>query len=201
MENTNFSAKYTNMIDENCNKIIVLDIETDGKTHVVQIAYSIYDKNFDKIKSENILINNGKYIVDYYKKFNYSTINRVGLQPLDALKILECDLIECNYIVGHNICTDIRGIQKFAQKNNCDFDIVAKINSDMQILDTMKISKDLLDLKDKNGRLKNPKLSELYAFLHNKTINDHKQHTADYDIETTMECLISLLKLDIIKKV
>jgi hypothetical protein len=199
--NADFNKKYTNTINKNCNNIIVLDIETDGKCHIVQIAYSIYDKNMNKIKSKNMLINNGKYIIDYYKKFNYSTINREGLQPINALKILQEDMNECNYIIGHNICSDIGCIQKFAIKNNFDFDIVAKITGDFQIIDTMKVSKQLLDLKDKNGRLKNPKLSELYSFLHNNNIDENKQHSADYDIETTLECVVSLIKLDVIMNI
>lgn len=199
--NIKFDEKYTNIIDKKCNKIIILDIETDGKVSVVQIAYTICDKNLNIIKSESILINNGPFIVDFFCRFEYSTIREKGLSPIGALEIFKTDFQECDYVVGHNVSWDLRILHRYAEMKKINFDIVGKVYSDMKIIDTMRVSKKLLDLKNRRGGIKPPKLSELFSYLNNnneENINEQKQHTADYDVKTTMKCVLSLINMKVI---
>lgn len=206
-----FDQIYTNVINRKCAKIIVIDVETDGKKCIVQIAYSICDRKLNIIKRESILINNGDSIVDFFHRFDYSTIKEKGVSPSDALAILQCDMNDCDYVIGHNVSWDIKMIHAFAKLNNYDFDIVGKVFNEMQIIDTMRVSKKLLDLKNKRGSIKNPKLSELYSFLianertkefkiEDLDLDSVKQHTADYDVETTIKCVSLLLKMNVILK-
>jgi hypothetical protein len=57
----------------------------------------------------------------------------------------------------------------------------------------MKLSKQICNFLDTRGRIKNPKLSELYVFCFGEEPDNTKTHTADYDIAITARCFRYLL--------
>lgn len=173
-------------------KIMVLDIETDmGGANIIQIAYNIYDTESNLLKSENIIINNGNGSRDYYKIIPIIEILR-GLAPHAALTIFARDLEECAYVVGHNVeHFDMRILTK-ALKN---LDIPVDTNK-YKIICTMAGSKKYVGALGKNGKIKNPKLSELYKKLFGCE-PDCVQHDAKNDIDTAHKCFAKLVELGV----
>ena len=49
-------------------KIIFLDIETDGKYKIIQISYIITCSKLKVLSSHNHFLNDGSDAIDYYKK-------------------------------------------------------------------------------------------------------------------------------------
>jgi DNA polymerase III alpha subunit (gram-positive type) len=174
----------------NATNIIVLDLETDGTNYIIQCAYNIYDKNLNKIKTENILINENIGRTDYYNKISLEDIEKNGIEPKEFLDKLIKDLKTCNHIVGHNIDFDLKYIQSYCYKFRVSLHQLNK-------LDTMKSSNRLVDAKNKNGGRKMPKLCELYQFLFDKEMSD-EAHTANYDVDITFECFKKLVEMEII---
>lgn len=167
------------------NKFMVLDIETDGaKTGhqiIIQIAYNIYDFNFNIIEKKNYLINDDGNNVDFYNKISLENIKYYGKHPKFVLKTLSDDLNKCEYIIGHNINFDINHICKYFYNYKINYTLP-------NIVDTMLLSKNILNLKNKNNNIKNPTLKELYYFISNKIMEDNSSHTADYDVDITADC-------------
>jgi DNA polymerase III alpha subunit (gram-positive type) len=175
-------------------KKIILDVETDGKYNIVQIAYIICDNNNKKLYEKSIYINNGKGIVDYYKKIPLNLIKN-GKTPQSAIIKFINDLLKCDTIIGHNINFDLRIL-----KNYCKFHGFT-ITKFFNVLCTMKSSYKCVLAKNKNGKLKSPKLCELCNFL-NIEINLNDFHNAIYDVFATFECykIMTKLKICIIAK-
>ena len=179
--------------------IMVLDIETDGASYIVQIAYRIYDESFKFINKKNLVINNGYYqnglqIRDYFKKINPDLFEK-GITLECALKIFAQDMANCEYLAGHNVVSaDIRPIITGLTKYAIIYD------NNKKILCTCSSSIDHLKLTNSSGKIKKPKLSELYKFLFFKEMDEDTSHDATYDTKITAKCLKKLIKDNIIFK-
>ena len=184
-----------NLSIKNKYNIIILDIETSDviqkQRYIVQIAYEIYDQDKVLIKKENIYINHGlinnKQIIDYYSRLE-DKIKTTGISLSDALDKLILDLKTCKYFVAHNISFDINHI------NNNIFNLKKEQVKIIPVC-TMRTTRDLVKALDKNQRLKNPKLSELYKYLFNLDMDesDTGAHCGDYDVYITSLCFLKLL--------
>jgi hypothetical protein len=178
--------------NNNNNNICVLDIETDGANTIIQIAYNIYDNNRQLIKKCDYLLNDKSGNIDYYQKFTLDNIEKYGLKPELVLELLNNDLKICKYIVGHNLANfDIVKLKKYYDKYKINFKIPI-------IIDTMILTRDFVKAKAINGRLKNPKLNELYYKLFNDYMSDDA-HDASYDIHINFLCFDKLVDKNIIK--
>jgi DNA polymerase III alpha subunit (gram-positive type) len=188
--NPNISVKLTNHINTMI-QYIVLDIETDGYDKIIQVAYNIYDSYFQLIKKCDHLINDKSGKVDFYRRISIDEIRTNGISPKSMLEILSNDMKNCNYIVGHNIIFDITKLMKYYNKYKikCVFP---------EQLDTMKSSRTYVKALTINGRLKYPKLGELYHYLFNEPPDSDSCHRADYDVHITYQCFIELVKRNII---
>lgn len=176
-------------------KIMVLDIETDmGGANIIQIAYNIYDSDFNLLKHENIIINNGNGSRDYYKIIPIKDILN-GMAPYAGLSIFAKDLNECSYVVGHNVQHfDMRILTKALKNLGIFFD-----TKKYKLICTMYGSKKYVGALDKKGAIKNPKLSELYKKLFGCE-PPCIQHDAKNDIETTHKCFVKLVELGVIDR-
>ena len=172
------------------NNIMILDIETENlySNYIVQIAYNIYDPQLNFIKKNNIIINDGSNIQDYFGRISLNELKK-GIHPIDALYILNEDIKNCKYIVGHNIENfDMKIIIINMKKYNIS------LYTGYTLICTMKESKKYVNSKNKIGRLKNPKLSELYKKLFNEKLNENNLHNAIYDVEITFKCFEKMIK-------
>jgi hypothetical protein len=160
---------------------MVLDIETDGADNILQVAYNMYDDNNNLIHSKDFYIYDGKYSKPYFSTISEKDIIKKGISPENASNIITNDINNTNIIIGHNIKSfDLRCIKKLNDKFN------NKIKDTLIIHDTMISSKNIINTKDKNGRLKNPRLDEMLMFLCNKTVENY--HNALGDIIATFDC-------------
>lgn len=172
---------------------MILDIETDGKHTIVEIAYNIYDyidNNLVLDREVDIIINDNMTL-DFYRKIPIELIVN-GVTPLDAILQVRQDILLVDYIVCHNVGFDIRFIKKYLEK----YDLMIEFP---KLFDTMTSTRHLVKSLDKNGRIKNPKLEELYFYLFNTMPDQDLCHRGDYDVKITCSCLNKLLELDIFK--
>jgi len=178
--------------------IIFVDIETSENiklghnNHIIQIAYDIYTLDLKFIKRENIIINNNITLVDYYHKFTLGYIIDNGVTPSIALDKLIKDMKTCKYVVAHNINFDMSCIRNYFMTYNKHHDPIIEIC-------TMNQSKRIVNVKDKIGRLKNPKLDEMYEFLFNEKADASKQHDGSYDVEIMVLSFKKMIKDNMLK--
>lgn len=177
---------------ENKHAYIILDLETTTYKDIIQVAYTIYDNLFQKIKHVNVLVNEGIGQIDHYKKFSLDDIFTHGKNPTDVLLALVKDMESCEYMVCHNIIFDSGIIYKYLNKYNIT------ISQKPKHICTMKSSKTYCNARDKRGWLKHPSLKELYFKCFNKYPDETKTHSADYDIFITKQCFKFLVTNNII---
>lgn len=159
---------------------IVIDIETDGKDHILQVSYNIYNINNELLEQKNIYIYDGIHSTPYYPTISPEDIILYGLTPKEASELIVNDLNQCRIVIGHNVKQfDLVKIKKMIS----EFDL--NIKSSIIIHDTMLESTDILKLKHYRG-YKYPKLIELYQFLFHKDFDN--QHNAINDVNATFEC-------------
>ena len=159
---------------------IVLDIETDGYDNILQVAYNIYDNNNNLIESKDFYVYDGKHSKPVFPTISEEDIISKGIPLIDASNIITNDINNTNIIIGHNIKTfDLRCINKLNNKFN------NKIKDSLIIHDTMIHSKNIINAKNKLGRIKNPRLDEMLMFLCNKSVDNY--HNAIGDVIATFE--------------
>jgi len=167
-------------------KIMVLDIETDGKIDIIQIAYNIYDTSLKLMKETNFLINEKTGKTDFFKKIKLTDIKRYGKDPAHVLSELCRDMQNCKYIIGHNIRFDIKHITNYCKKYGIESKFPVSI-------DTMILSRNIVKCKNKLGKIKYPKLCELHKWLFNENVNNSERHLADGDVRITFKCYKELI--------
>lgn len=178
---------------------IILDVETNcEKGEIIQLAYMIFDENYQYVKSLN------KYIKDRLASIRSFGVNGITNNILqnkgesfnDVMKEFIDDLDKCHCIVGHNIMSDCRVINKNYVPH---YDLFENI----KIYCTMKEGKYICNSKNINGHIKNPRLEELYQTLFKQQPNDY--HDAMMDVKYTTECYFYINfttqeLIDIVKK-
>jgi len=165
-------------------KYMVLDIETDAYFNILQVAYDIYNEKDKLIKEINILINDGIHYTPFYNTITKEEIIKEGITPKEASKIITDDINRTKCIIGHNIIAfDLKRINILNDKFG------NKIKNDLEMKDTMLLSKNIVRSLNKNGQIKYSKLGEMADFLlKNTQIDNSKYHDAKYDIMITYEC-------------
>lgn len=163
---------------------------------MVQIAWLVYDKSGNKLKTANYLIKpNGFVIPDTAIAAHGITNERAKAAGSDLIAVLyefATDLQHCNIIVGHNISFDVNVITAECIRIGIKTDHLSRIKQHC----TMKTSRDFCRLKSTNGRgYKYPKLAELYRAIFGKDVNG--LHDALADITATAECFWALKELTI----
>ena len=152
----------------------VIDIETTLDKNIVQIALSTYSKKLENIKNYEYIVKGDKQ--DYYKQISLEKIKNGNLLK-DVIKDLQNNIDECEIIIGHNV-------------SQFDIPILSKngLKCNRIIHDTMKCTKDFVNVKNKKGHLKQPNLKELYVKCFKEDPEIESQHNATYDIKITWEC-------------
>jgi DNA polymerase III epsilon subunit-like protein len=170
---------------------MVLDVETNGYNTIIQICYFIVDDNNYVLRRNNFILCNkyyNKYVTDYYKKITENDVKIYGCNPIKILLKLNNDAKQCKSIIGHNIAFDIRKLKLYFEQYGLLF------HCPDFTFDTMSKSKQFVLLKDKRGRLKNPKLLELCEYFNIKNKSE-LFHDAEYDVLCTYLCFMNLKKL------
>jgi DNA polymerase III epsilon subunit-like protein len=176
--------------------IFCFDLETttlDVKnSYIIEIGWITYN-----IETKQIIKNN--YILDVPVEINNSHIH--GIKKEDTIgKFLFEEIIdgfledykECDLIIGYNHQYDLHCLE--VSLDRCGrFSNIDILYKNKVFYDCMRKSMNICKIIGKNGRLKFPKLSELYQFLFNKEIG--MAHRAIHDVMNTFQCYQKLICL------
>lgn len=175
--------------------------DTDNWPRMVEIAWTVLDKNFDIVKSKGCLIKPKGFTIpqeaiDIHGIDNDQALSE-GLSIDVVIDEFNDDLVEnkCKFIVGHNIYFDKRVLGCEMHRLGLDLELFKSLKQ----ICTMNSSISLCNLKQANSnRAKYPNLSELHEFLFKeKTENCHQ---AEDDVKATVRCFKELVKLNRIKE-
>jgi DNA polymerase III epsilon subunit-like protein len=205
LENNNEISEIKNIyinkriVKENIDQshYMVLDTETTGfdinTDDILQIAYNIYDENFNIIKRINkYIINEYCLISDFNTKIHgidNDIIKEKGRKFNYVINDFIDDLYNIKYIVGHNINYDLSIIETNLYKYKSEF---INIFRNKTIICTKKKGKNICNLMNSIGRPKNPSLQELYYYLFKENIID--AHNAQNDVDACARCFLVLEK-------
>ena len=171
--------------------------DSDNWPRLVQLAWQIND-NKGKLKSnKSYIIKPQGFTIPYNSEKVHGISTEIALKEghnLEfVLKEFENDLFLSKYIIGHNIDFDINivGAEYYRKK-------IKSCLEDKIKIDTGKISKQFCNLSGGiGGRLKMPKLIELYEILFGEKFSD--AHDATYDVNATAKSFFELVKRTIHK--
>ena len=166
--------------------------DTDNWPRLVQLAWQVNDGSGKLLTNKNYIIIPEGYTIPFNaeKVHGISTdiAKESGIKLKEVLKIFEKDLKSSKYIIGHNVNFDINILgAEFYRKQ-----IQTKLNEKLKI-DTGIISKEYCNLSGGlGGRLKMPKLIELYEILFGEKFSD--AHDASYDVNATAASFFELVR-------
>lgn len=154
-------------------------------SRMVQIAWKIFNKNLDCIKTKNYIIKRDNFSIEN-SKFHGIT-NSISETQGENLEFIFYDLfkdiLNCKLIIGHNIDFDSNIILNHSYRvNNINF--IIKWNL-IEKFCTMKKSKNILKINSKFG-YKYPNLSETYKYFYKKDFEN--PHNALFDVEACSKC-------------
>lgn len=177
-------------------RYILFDTETTYTKHLTQLSYIIINDKNEKISEHDHIVNpEGKYsVVTPKSTFNDDDAKKYGKKVGYILDEFHKELISAELLISHNIKFDVDiMIREYTKINNHD---AIKLLENIKKYDTMIISKNLVNAKNKNGHLKVPSLNELYQFICKKPMDDEKAHNAMYDVKCLLKCYKGLMKID-----
>lgn len=194
-------------------KLVFLDTETTDKSpgQVCQLTYIIYDTNpptpNEKVKAKNFFFSVDFMSDSAYKVhgFDIETLKTLSgnLTFKDLYKLFKRDLMESDFIIGHNVNFDISFLNKEFERIDMSF-------KPKNIFCSMNYFKNILKLKSSTGAIKSPKLSELLEYLKitNENIlestkklfnsEDSYFHDARFDTTALYLSIIKAIKLKLI---
>lgn len=190
---------------------IVFDTETTGKAknfsapitdfnnwpRMVQIAWKVFDKHGVEIDSQNLIIKpQGYRIPDEAIEIHRITNERAKEEGVPIRQALEkfAEVVKNNkHLIAHNITFDENVV-------GCEFLREEMYNcvSDINHIDTMKLTTDFVAIPNKRGRsgFKFPSQTELYKKLFNKGFED--AHDALADVTALAKCFFELQRIGVL---
>ena len=194
-------------------KLVFLDTETSDKSpgQICQLTYIIYNtapsSPDEKVRAKNFFFTVEHMAPDAYNVHGFSIEDLKSLSGnlkfKDLYKLFKKDLMESDFIIGHNINFDISFLKKEFERVSIDF--VPK-----NLFCSMNYFKNILKLKSSIGTIKSPKLSELLEHLKisedeisnftNKFFNDSESnfHDSRFDTVALYLAIIKSIKLNLI---
>lgn len=172
--------------------------EVDNWPRLVQLGWLLTDENGTVIRQGNMIVKPDGFEIPAVAASVHGITTEIALQqgqPLaDVIDAFTGDLSQADAIVGHNIPFDKKVVG--AELHRLGLANVEEKMRVMQTVDTMTSSTNYCGIKNKYGRLKWPKLIELYRFLFGKDFED--AHDAMADITATKECYFELVNRGVI---
>jgi len=168
----------------------------DNWPRLVQIAWQLHDNKGKLISQGNHIVKPEGFTIPFnaQKVHGISTDRALEVgEPLkDVLDKFSEDVKRANVLVGHNIEFDNSIIG--AEYLRCKME---NILEKAENIDTGIATKEFCDIRMGNGRIKMPKLVELYEKLFGHPFDD--AHDAAYDVDATAEAFIECLRRKVIK--
>ncbi len=178
------------------NKNAPLD-DFDNWPRLVQIAWQLHDE-------KGILLSQGNHVVrpdGFTIPFNAQKIHGIstekaleaGIDLKEALASFSVDLQKAKVVVGHNIEFDnkIIGSEYLRSEQVNQLEGFPNIDTGLETKEYCQLTGGI------GGRLKMPKLIELYTKLFGQPFDD--AHDAAYDVDATAKAFFECLRLKVIK--
>lgn len=202
--------------DNETGKYLVVDVETTGLPksryapiedsknwpYILQIAWILLDEQFKEVSVQNYYIAFDGYIpyeAQRIHNIDNDLLKQKGFPASDVFNHFLNDADRAEYIVAHNIDFDLPIIRAELARN---YEFENNLG-DMKTICTMKAAKAFVNVYDRSGRLKNPKLTELYGACYHGSpygISFGKFHNAYDDVMITAHCLMYLVNEGIINQ-
>ena len=167
--------------------------DTENWPRLVQLGWILADTAGNIIHQGNMIIKPDGFEIPEPAARVHGITTEIALaqgKPLHcATTSFAMDLAQADAIVGHNVTFDVKVVG--AELFRMLLDFVFERMDGMPRIDTMLSSTDYCKIRGANGRVKWPKLIELYQFLFNKPFDN--AHDAMADITATMECYYELV--------
>ena len=174
---------------------LIIDIETIGfprgnsddykniylynSARIVQVSMMVCNENFEKINLHDFIVK-----ADNFKIYN-SHIHGItdeiaanGHQFIDVALSLYDNLKQVSHIVAHNAKFDVSILKSELYRHKLYY-IIEEFEK-KEILCSMMLTKNIVNVKNKFGHIKAPSLAELYKFILGLDINN--AHNAKYDV-------------------
>ncbi len=165
----------------------------DNWPRLVQVAWQLHDANGKLISQHNYLIKPEGFDIPYKAEqihgISTDRALKEGHNLKEALAIFSKDLEKTQQLVGHNIEFDINIIgseflrQKFDPQN---FLLLKRVDTGLASIEFCQLQGGI------GGKLKMPRLLELYQKLFGKGFGD--AHDAAYDVDATARSYFELLR-------
>jgi DNA polymerase III subunit alpha len=165
---------------------------------LVQLAWQLHDSSGKLLAQHNLIIKPDGFDIPFKaeKIHGISTkrANEEGVSIKQAFDLFKSDLENTTLLIGHNIEFDINILGAEFIRNEISVDYFLSL----QKLDTGLSSIEYCQLTGGiGGKLKMPRLTELYEKLFNEGFPE--AHDASYDVSATAKCFFGLLSKGIVK--
>jgi len=197
-------------------KVLFFDTETSGfiskklaiddpeQAWCVQIGAILSTQDDEIDKMNTIIQSNGRAMGYHAEKVHGISVEQSdtdGVPELEAAEEFGMLLRQADLIVCHNFDFDWAFVKQMLERNidHITDEARSAFYLDLPSFCTMKDKtvKKFVQAKDKNGRLKMPKLVELHEKLFDKGFDD--AHDAFADITATKNCFFELIEQEIIE--
>ncbi len=170
--------------------------DSDNWPRMVQISWQLHDDAGKLIDVKNYIVKPEGYVIPYaVVKVHGITTERAQKQGVDLNYVLEefnKALLQCTFVVGHNIEFDNNIIGAEFHRKEITTDLFKRTT-----LDTKNESTEYCAIPGgKGGRYKWPKLGELHEKLFHEEFG--QAHNAAADVEATARCFLELIRLKVI---
>lgn len=172
--------------------------EVENWPRLVQLGWILADDSGKVIHEGNMIVKpNGFEIPEQASNVHGITTDiavRDGKPIQNVIVDFSMDIAKSDAIVGHNILFDKKVVG--AELYRLGFESVFNEMHDKHCIDTMTSSMNYCGIKNQYGRVKWPKLIELYNFLFGKDFDN--AHDAMADITATKDCYFELVNRGVI---
>lgn len=181
------------VVDTETTGIIGKDIMKVDNPHIASVTAVIYNTDIQRVQASfntMILPDNWEMPPRAEEVNGLSTelLSTYGIPIKDAMKVVSLLLEPADLFVAHNDIFDVRMVASELYRS----DLLDELDSlmGMESYCTMKESKLIVQAKNKDGRLKNPKLTEAYQFFFDKQLDN--SHSANVDTIACLEIYLAL---------
>lgn len=177
---------------------LFFDTETNDATPdrvAIQLAWILTSDNGDEMNYGNYILNRDVAISPMAEsKHGISEIDMIeeGRDPYETYVKFLADIERADYIVAHNVAFDMKTVENDLELLGLSCSFESKT-----IICTMEQTRNIVQAKDRNGHIKNPRLEEMAGFLLHNDINYEfiGLHDAMEDTRLLKDCFFKLKEL------
>lgn len=156
------------------------ELDKYNTARIVQLSMMLCNEQLEPIEMFDFIIKNSDYNIE--NSNIHGITNEIsqekGIIFSEIIPMLLDNLKKVSCIIAHNANFDITIIKSELYRLSMN-EIIDEINKKC-IACTMKLTKSIVQAKNKNNKIKDPRLEELYKFVFDKDIEN--AHNSNYDV-------------------